>query len=188
MVFVSMDSGTPEDWQQINKAHEPIIANMPARIKAMLHELQNITGGFAIDQLQHCLQTATLAERGGASEEMVLISLCHDIGKVASVVNHGPIAAEMLKPYISEHAYHILRTHQDFQGKHYYHFFDMPRNLRDQYADEPWYEDAVRFTDCWDQAAFDPDYDSLSLEHFEPLIDRFFAAPGAVLSVTAKAS
>ncbi len=34
---------------------------------------------------------------------------------------------------------------------------------------------AERFADEWDQVAFDPDYDSESLEHFEPLVREVFA-------------
>jgi hypothetical protein len=33
-----------------------------------------------------------------------------------------------------------------------------------------WYALAERFTDEWDQAAFDPTYSVLPLEEFEPLV------------------
>ena len=71
-----------------------------------------------------------MARRAGADDEMVLISLIHDIGKVISVMNHGQIAAEIIKPYVSDEAYHTIRTHQDFQGEHYYHFQGKPRLKR----------------------------------------------------------
>ena len=48
----------------------------------------DITDGFAVDQLTHCLQTAALAEQAGADDELVVASLCHDIGKAVSVSNH----------------------------------------------------------------------------------------------------
>ena len=32
-----------------------------------------------------------------------------------------------------------------------------------------------RFADEWDQVAFDPDHDTLPLEHFEPLVRRLTA-------------
>ena len=31
------------------------------------------------------------------------------------------------------------------------------------------------FTDEWDQTSFDPAYDTLPWEHFEPMIDRLFS-------------
>ena len=100
-----------------------------------------------------------------------------DRGKVINVPNHGQICAEIIKPYVSEDAYHIIRTHQDFQGEHYYHYMGKPRDLRNQYKDESWYAKAEEFTDQWDQAAFDDQYDVDSLESFIPLINKIFAAP-----------
>src|SRR5437762_13084152 len=92
--------------------------------------------GFAVDQLTHCLQTATLAERAGADKEVVVASLCHDIGKVVSVPNHGGIAAEILKPYVRDDVHFMIKHHQDFQGRHYYHHFRGDPNARDKYKDQ----------------------------------------------------
>jgi predicted HD phosphohydrolase len=150
---------------------------MPAIIKAMLAQLEEQVDGFAVNQLQHGLQTATRAEREGASEEMIVAALCHDIGKVISVENHPAIAAEILKPYVSRETYEIIRTHQDFQGRHYYALMGKDPEARRQYTNEPWFEMATRFTDEWDQTSFDPEFETLPLAHFEPMIDRLFAAP-----------
>ena len=97
--------------------------------------------------------------------------------KLLIVPNHGQICAEIIKPYVSDDAYHIIRTHQDFQGEHYYHYQGKPRDLRKQYKGEPWYEKAEEFTDKWDQAAFDPNYEVDSLDSFKPLIKQFFEVP-----------
>ena len=48
-------------------------------------------------------------------------------------------------------------------------------DARRQYANEPWYEQARVFTDEWDQASFDPAYDTLPLEHFEAMVERVFS-------------
>jgi predicted HD phosphohydrolase len=109
-----------------------------------------------------------------------LISLVHDIGKVINVPNHGQIAAEIIKPYVSDDAYNIIKTHQDFQGEHYYQYLGKPQDLRKQYVNESWYKKAIEFTDEWDQAAFDPSYRIDSLESFEPLINEFFASPHTI--------
>src|SRR5689334_2667929 len=171
MSFTRMDQSSVADWMAIGGEVAKRQAGMPATIKAMLRQLAEQTDGFVIDQLQHGLQTATRALRDGASEEMVVAALCHDIGKVISVVNHPAIAAEILKPYVSRETYEIIRTHQDFQGKHYYALMGMDPNARQQYTSEPWYELAGKFTDEWDQASFDPNYETLPLEYFEPMID-----------------
>lgn len=176
-MFTRMDSSTEAEWQHIAEEHMPHIQDMPKRISSMLKQLAGLTLGFGTDQLHHALQTATMARRAGADEEMILISLVHDIGKVINVPNHGQIAAEIVKPYVSEDAYHVVRTHQDFQGEHYYHYMGKSQGLRKQYENESWYEKAVEFTDQWDQAAFDPSYEIDPLESFESLINEFFATP-----------
>ncbi|HUK89345.1 MAG TPA: HD domain-containing protein, partial [Blastocatellia bacterium] len=138
-------------------------------------ELEEQVDGFAINQLQHGLQTATRAYREDASEELVVAALCHDIGKTISVDNHPAIAAEIMKPYVSSETYEIIRTHQDFQGRHYYALMGMDPEARRQYEAKPWYDLAAKFTDEWDQASFDPDYDTLPLDFFQPMIQRVFA-------------
>ena len=173
--FTRMDESTAEQWAVIGKQtfeHQDRVAE---RILGMLRSLSEITDGFAVDQLTHSLQTATLAERAGADEEMVFASLCHDIGKAVSVPNHPEIAAAIIKPYVRDEVYHVIRAHQDFQGRHYYQHFGADPNARDRYAGAPWFDLAAQFADEWDQTAFDPDYDTLPLEHFEPLVRERFA-------------
>ncbi len=175
MSFTRMDQGCVEDWLAIGQQVAERQAKMSETIKAMLLKLEEQVDGFAINQLQHCLQTATRAAQEGASEELIVAALCHDIGKVISVVNHPAIAAEILRPYVSQETYEIVRTHQDFQGRHYYALMGKNPEARQQYAGEPWYELARRFTDEWDQTSFDPDYETLPLTHFEPMIERVFS-------------
>lgn len=165
-----MDESTAEQWAEIGKQtteHQPRVAD---RMIAMLRSLAEITDGFAVDQLTHSLQTATYAERAGADREVVFASLLHDVGKAVSVANHPEIAASIIKPYVRPDVYNMIRVHQDFQGKHYYHHFGADPDAREQYRGEPWFDLAAQFADEWDQVAFDPDYDTLPLEHFEPLV------------------
>jgi predicted HD phosphohydrolase len=176
-MFTRMDESTREDWEHIRNEHMPHVLDMPNRIISMLKQLDGVSLGFNTDQLHHALQTATMARRAGADDEMIVISLIHDMGKVINVPNHGQICAEIIKPYVSEDAYHIIRTHQDFQGEHYYHYMNKPRDLRNQYKNESWFAKAEEFTDQWDQAAFDAQYEVDSLESFIPLINKIFAAP-----------
>ncbi|MBK6799641.1 MAG: HD domain-containing protein [Acidobacteria bacterium] len=175
MSFTRMDQGRTDQWMEIGKEVAKRQANMPLIIKSMLRQLEEQLDGFAINQLQHGLQTATRAVRDEASEEIIVAALCHDIGKVISVDNHPAIGAEIIKPYVSHETYQIVRTHQDFQGKHYYALMGKDPNARSKYENEPWFEMAKKFTDEWDQASFDPDYETLPLEYFEPMIDRVFS-------------
>jgi len=172
-----MDQARPEDYAIITPALVQRQAAMPEVIKTMLRQLGGQVDGFAVNQLEHSLQTATRALRAGASEELVVAALCHDIGKVVSVLNHGAIGAEILNPYVSDETYQIIRTHQEFQGRYYNAALGKDPDERRHYVNEPWYELACRFSDEWDQTSFDPDYDTLPLRHFEPMIDRIFARP-----------
>jgi predicted HD phosphohydrolase len=153
------------------------LREVPDRILALLRSMANLTQGFQIDQLQHCLQTATRAERAGADIDMIVASLCHDIGKTISNANHPAIAAEMIRPWVSPDAYWVVKVHQDFQGLHYYARMGLDPMMRRKHADHPAYELAARFADEWDQTSFDPDYDTLPLEHFEPMVREVFSRP-----------
>jgi len=179
MAFTRMDQlrAGSEDIAIIGKGLIERQAAMPQMIKSLLCQLEQHVDGFPVDQLVHSLQTATRAEHDGASEEMIVASLCHDIGKAISDANHGAISAEILKPYVTPETYEIVRTHQDFQGRYIYSFIGKDPEARRQYADRPWYKLACKFSDAWDQTSFDPGYRALPLEHFEPMIDRVFARP-----------
>jgi predicted HD phosphohydrolase len=179
MAFTRMDRGQPADWMVIGRDVMQRQSRMPQIVLGLLAQLEEQVDGFAVNQLQHGLQTATRAERAGASEEMIVAALCHDIGKVISNENHPAIAAEILKPYVSRETYEIIRTHQDFQGRHYYALIGRDPEERRRYQAEPWYQMAQRFTDEWDQTSFDPEYDTLPLSHFEPMLHRIFARPKA---------
>lgn len=171
-----MDESTAEQWARIGSATFAHQGRVAEAVLGMLEALSAVTDGFAVDQLTHSLQTATRAEEAGADDEMVVASLCHDIGKFVSVPNHPRIAAEILRPYVRDEVYHVIRTHQDFQGRHYYHHFGGDPDARDRYRDEPWFSAGERFADEWDQTSFDPGYPTKPLSHFEPLLRQVFAS------------
>ena len=175
--FTRMDESTAEQWAVIGRETAANQGRVADRIMMLLRSLGDITDGFSTDQLTHCLQTATLAEQAGADDEVIVASLCHDIGKAVSVPNHPAIAAEILRPYVSDDVYQMVRTHQDFQGRHYYAHFGGDPDARERYRGEPWFELTERFADEWDQIAFDPEYDTLPLEHFEDRVRALFARP-----------
>jgi predicted HD phosphohydrolase len=176
--FTRMDESTAEQWAVIGAETAKNQPRVAERVLEMLRSLSSITDGFATDQLTHCLQTATLAERAGADDEVVVAALCHDIGKAVSVPGHPEIAASILKPYVRPEVYKMILVHQDFQGRHYYGHFGGDPDARETHRDELTPEEfalAARFADDWDQIAFDPDYDTLPLEHFEDRVRTVFA-------------
>jgi predicted HD phosphohydrolase len=172
-----MDESTAEQWGVIGAETYANRGRVAESVLAMLRSLADITDGFAVDQLTHSLQTATMAERAGADDEVVVAALCHDIGKAVSVPNHPRIAAEILRPYVREEVHWMIEVHQDFQGRHYYAHFGGDPNAREQYRGESFFELTEQFADEWDQTSFDPDYDTLPLDHFEPLVREITARP-----------
>jgi predicted HD phosphohydrolase len=175
--FRSMDESTAEQWAVIGAETFEHQSRVADQVLAMLEGLQSITDGFAVDQLVHSLQTATRAEESGADPEMVVASLCHDIGKFVSVPNHPRIAAEILRPYVSDDIVQVILAHQDFQGRHYYHHFGGDPDAREKYRGQSWFALAEQFADEFDQNSFDPDYPTQPLSHFEPLVREVFAQP-----------
>ena len=175
--FTAMDVSTRDEWLEIGAQTSSNQGRVAETVLSLLRSLATISDGFVTDQLTHCLQTATMAERAGADDEVVVASLCHDIGKAISVPNHPAIAAAILEPYVRPEVHFMIQAHQDFQGKHYYAHFGMDPNARDKYVGNPAFDLAAKFADEWDQKAFDPNYDTLPLEHFEDRLRAVFAKP-----------
>ena len=177
-MFTDMRHGTAEDWAHIAREHGRHQASAaPRQIMDSLRRLEEIEVGFAANQLTHSLMAGTLARRSGASDEEVVAALCHDIGKLFSIPNHGPIAAEMLKPYVSEDIYHAVYWHQAFQGRYYFEHLGLDPEARARFAGESWYDFAVKLVDDWDAPAFDPAFEVDPLESFAPEVSRVFANP-----------
>ena len=173
--FTTMAEGTREDYELLARFEEEFAAGLADRVLAQLRALSGSLAGYQVDRLEHSLQTATRAYRDGAEEEMVVAALLHDVDDLLAPHSHGELSALILRPYVTEKTWWIVRHHGLFQLVHYAHFHGRDRNARDQYRDHPWYQDAVDFCHRWDQAAFDPAYESLPLEYFEPMVRRVFA-------------
>jgi predicted HD phosphohydrolase len=172
-----MSDFSPDYMTHVEDALVEDDTHVPDRILGMLRATDALVQGFQITQLGHGLQTATRAERAGAGVDVVVASLCHDMGKVISNANHPAIAAEMIRPWVSEEVYWVVKVHQDFEGLHYYARMGLDPMMRRRHAGHPCYELAERFADEWDQHAFDPDYPTLPLEHFEPMVREVFGTP-----------
>ena len=76
-----MDQATTGDWEVIKSETLHELPRVADRVMTWLRSLSEIRDGFAVNQLTHVLQTAARAEADGASDEMILAALCHDVGK-----------------------------------------------------------------------------------------------------------
>ncbi len=65
---------------------------------------------------QHLLQSASLAQKGGLDEKMVLACLLHDIAIVGFIrSDHGYWGAQLLEPYVDEEVSWAIRMHQSLR-------------------------------------------------------------------------
>jgi predicted HD phosphohydrolase len=178
-----MDEGTQQDWAAIGSQFRAYALGLPDRVLAHLRLLDGDFGGFPIDRLQHSLQTATRAHRAGEAEDYVVMALIHDIGDTLGSYNHPDIGAAILKPFVDDRLHWIAEKHGIFQGYYFFHYIGLDRDMREAFRGHPHFEDTARFCEIYDQAAFDPAYDSAPLEFFEPMVRRVFAAPKRSLYV-----
>ncbi len=173
--FAAMADGTLDDWKVIGRHMRPFHNDLPKRVMTHLKLLDGDFGGYPVDRLEHSLQTATRAHRAGHDEEYVVCALLHDIGDTLGPANHAEIGAVILKPYVSEQNHWMLEKHGVFQGYYFFHYLGLDRDMREQYRGHPCFEYTAQFCHLYDQAAFDPSYESMPLEAFEPMVQRILA-------------
>ena len=174
VAFTRMDQGTREEYEMLEELYQPLFGRLPDNVLGCLKLLGGDKMGYKIDRLQHSLQTATRAFRDNADEETVVVALLHDIGDNLAPENHGEFASAVLRPYISEANYWLTKQHPVFQGYYYYHHVGRDRDERERFRGHPHFEKTAHFCEKWDQMSFDPDYDTMPLSAFEPMVHRLF--------------
>ncbi len=173
--FVQMKDGTKEDYLLLEKHEKKYIEGTADRLIKFMSGLSNTLEGYQITRLEHSLQSATRALNDKANDEMVVASLLHDIGDELAPLNHSEYAAALLKPYVSEKTHWIIEKHGEFQMYYYAHHLGGNRNQRDKYKGHKYYKDTVDFCENWDQKSFDPNFKSLPLKEFEPMVKKIFS-------------
>ena len=173
--FTEMKYGDKEDYDLLANFEDKYIEGTADRIVRVLQGLDKSMGGYKVSRLEHSLQTASRALREQASEEMVVAALLHDIGDELAPLNHSEYAASVLKPYVSEKTHWIIEKHGEFQMYYYAHHLGADRFKREKYKDHKYYQDTINFCEKYDQCSFDPNYKSMSLVDFEPLVRKIFS-------------
>ena len=173
--FRQMKDGTREDYLLLDESERDFAKGLPQQIMTALKRLDHSLEGYPLTRLGHSLQTATRALRDGADDELVVAALIHDLGDELSPYNHAEIAAGIIRPYVREEVTWIVEQHGLFQTYYYVHHMGGDRHMRDRYMDHKWFESCANFCERYDQASFDPDYDTLPLEAFAPLVEKIFS-------------
>ena len=170
-----MKDGTKEDYTFLTNHEIEYTQGTAERILKALVSLDDSLSGYQVTRLEHSVQTATRAWFDGADTDWVVSALLHDIGDIFAPYNHDEYAATILKPFVREQCRWVVEHHGDFQLLYYGHHVGADKNKRDQYKDHRYFNDCAMFCERWDQASFDPDYDSLPLSFFKPMVVEVFA-------------
>jgi predicted HD phosphohydrolase len=175
--FTKMSQSTAEDWAIIMPEQLAFFKKLPDRILSHMELLTGDYGGFAIDRLQHSLQTAHRAAEAGEDDEYVVCALLHDIGDTLGSANHADVAAAILQPFVSEENHWMIKHHAIFQGYNFFHFIGADRNMRDEFRGSENFKRTARFIAKYDDPSFDPSMPKMSLSLFEPMVRSVFAQP-----------
>ncbi len=175
--FHQMTEGTAEDYAIVAAANAQHVKSLPNRLIEHMMLLDGDHGGFAVDRLEHSVQTATRAHQAGENEEYVVAALLHDMGDILCPSNHADMAATILKPFVDEDIHWMVEKHAIFQGYYFFDFLGLDKNMRDQFKGHPCFEKTAQFCHLYDQNSFDPKFESMKLEDFRPMLERVFARP-----------
>jgi predicted HD phosphohydrolase len=176
--FKSFQESTKEEWQNIMVCLQDTQAMVADRVLEQLRYLEDDHGGFPVNRLEHCLQTATRAEKDGRDAEYIVCALIHDIGDNLAPFNHPEIAAGILKPFVSEKNWWMVKNHGIFQGYYFWDYIGLDKNAREQFRGHEYFEYTEEFCAKYDSPAFDTEYVSAPLSYFEPLIHDMFKPKG----------
>ena len=102
------------------------VKDVPERILKSLEPLKTSFDGYQVTRYEHSLQTATRAYQNKENDDMVVGALLHDIGDLLAPYNHGEMAAAILKPYVSEKVYWIVKHHSIFSKYYCAHYIIAP--------------------------------------------------------------
>ena len=175
--FKRMDEGTSQDYAFLNALEYEFVVALPDRLLAALTGLEGSLAGYQISRLEHSLQSATRAEADRADIELIVGALIHDLGDDLAPLNHSQLAATIIRPYVRAEVAWIIEHHCVFQMYYYGDAMGVDKNARDIYRDHAWFDSCEQFCRDWDQVAFDPDYPTKPLAHFEPMLREIFTRP-----------
>lgn len=100
--------GVEYDQEVTQKTPENIVHLLESQLDAYL--------GAPVRLYEHNVQTASRALRAGEDDEIVAVSLFHDVFETLAVKHHGELASAMLAPWISPRSQWLLAHHEFLQG------------------------------------------------------------------------
>jgi predicted HD phosphohydrolase len=180
-----MDAFGAAEWTRLTEQRRTFDAALQAEhaLRALAVSAGDPTFGYQVNNYRHSLQSATAAMQDGRDEEFIVVALLHDIGFTLCPSNHGPFAAALLGPYVSE-ANHWLLTHHQIFLEHHSH--DHPDEAIEPDGRERWrghqhFAATADFVARFDQGTIIPGLPEAPLDLFAPMVRRVFARPPRLL-------
>jgi predicted HD phosphohydrolase len=175
------DGHPTDEWPELDELLEEarrrsLADTLARRCLAELLRLDEEQSTLAVSRLEHCLQTATRAERAGRERPYVFCALLHDLGDYLAPYNHECHAAAIIAPFVSPDLHWMVAHHGLMQECH-------DRSAARSRCPSEWrpaFDLTAEFCDEFDSPSHDPHYESYDLEHFGPLLVELFAEPLSV--------
>jgi predicted HD phosphohydrolase len=182
--WTALSECTREDVLAMERADEEWERSLVPRLVEHLRMLDDRgeNNAMPVSRLEHGLQTATRAMDDGRDDEYVVCALLHDIGDLLAPHNHAAIAADIVRPYVSERNHWMVQNHSVFQGYFFFQHLGLDPNARDAFRGHPWFDHTAEFCEKYDQPSFDPGFPTRPLEDFIPAMNRVFTKPRAAES------
>ena len=167
---------TAEDWERaFHRSKARDLAEAGSHVLNLLRSQESVaSSGFQVNSYTHSLQAATKAMQAGMDEEYIVCTLLHDVGEFLDPFNHGDIAGEIVRNFVSPANYWMVANHPIFQ----LHFRDhslYDREACSRHQGHPAFERTMDFCDRFDQSCFDGAFQNLPLDAFVPMVRRVFA-------------
>ena len=120
--------------------------------------------------LKEMTAARTMADKGHEAYQQ-LFAACASVMELI-VRNPKPVIAEVAGTATAA-------DHGVFQGYYFFHHIGLDRDARDAFRDHEHFEYTAQFCHLYDQSSFDPNYESLTLEFFEPMVRKVMERPRA---------
>ena len=173
--FRRMDEATAADYELLGRYEERAQA-LPDRMLEAVEALDRSYGGYK-SPARSTRSNPPRAPSATAAATSTWSRRFSTTSATCSLHTHGEMMDAVLKPFVSEEIRWVVSHHGVFQEYYYGHLTGGDRNARERYRGHPWFDACAEFCERYDQNCFDPDYESLPLDFFAPIVRRVFAEP-----------
>ena len=186
--FTRMAAERPRTTSSLARREEEYTAALPDRLLDAVRALEHSFAGYQVSRLEHSLQSATRAPRDGRSDEYVVAACSTTSATSWPLTRTARWWPRYCVPTSSSGSAGSSSTTGSSSST-----ITAARPGRiptpaSAIAATSRFDDTAEFCERYDQNCFDPAYDSLPVEAFEPLVRAVFSVPRYLSALGASAS